>query len=101
MINKIIDIQNDDNMTIDRFVNSCILSVKRDKVIGDAVKFFYESIKKDINQFDGQVEKRLLSIRDAIIGMVLVSIISSTEEDSYTIFEILNARGQELEQHEF
>ena len=32
--------------------------------------------------------------------MVLVSIISSTEEDSYTIFEILNARGQELEQHE-
>ena len=100
MINKIIDIQNDDNMTIDRFVNSCILSVQRDKVIGDAVKFFYESIKKDINQFDGQVEKRLLSIRDAIIGMVLVSIISSTEEDSYTIFEILNARGQELEQHE-
>ena len=32
--------------------------------------------------------------------MVLVSIISSTEEDSYTIFEILNARGQELEQYE-
>ena len=29
-----------------------------------------------------------------------VEIISSTEEDSYTIFEILNARGLDLEDHE-
>lgn len=32
--------------------------------------------------------------------MIAVRIVSSNEEDSYTIFEILNARGQVLEDHE-
>lgn len=32
--------------------------------------------------------------------MTAVKIVSSSEEDSYTIFEILNARGQELAAHE-
>lgn len=100
IINEIVDIQNKEGVTIDAFINSCLLTVKRDKMMGDAVKYFYGAIKKDLEEHDGQSESRLLEIRDATIGMVLVSIISSTEEDSYTIFEILNARGQALEQHE-
>ena len=32
--------------------------------------------------------------------MTIVSIVSTSEEDAYTIFEILNARGQELEDYE-
>jgi len=32
--------------------------------------------------------------------MTVVKIVSTSEEDSYTIFEILNARGQELAAHE-
>lgn len=35
-----------------------------------------------------------------MIGIGYVNIISSTDEDSYTIFEILNARGLDLEDHE-
>ena len=41
-----------------------------------------------------------LLIRDALLGAKYVEIIATTEEDSYTVFEILNARGQPLENHE-
>ena len=59
-----------------------------------------ENTYKELEKEKDNANEKLLEIRDAIIEMVLVSIISSTEEDSYTIFEILNARGQELEQYE-
>ena len=87
-------------MSLKALVDSCILTPDRDKAIGDAIKFFYGSIVIELEKDEKNANERLLEIRDAIIGMVLVSIISSSEEDSYTIFEILNARGQELEQHE-
>lgn len=94
------EFNNSEAITIEAFVNSCILSSAKDKKIGDAIKFFYKSISAELEQEKDNANEKLLEIRDAIIEMVLVSIISSTEEDSYTIFEILNARGQELEQHE-
>lgn len=100
IINKIVEFNNSEAITIDAFVNSCILSSVKDKKIGDAIKFFYKSISAELEQEKDNANEKLLEIRDAIIEMVLVSIISSTEEDSYTIFEILNARGQELEQYE-
>ena len=59
----------------------------------DAFKFFSGRI-------DALDNDRLLSLRDAVINIGYVEIISSTEEDSYTIFEILNARGLALEDHE-
>lgn len=45
-------------------------------------------------------KKHLTDIRSAILDMTAVKIVSTSEEDSYTIFEILNARGQELDSHE-
>lgn len=42
----------------------------------------------------------LIAMRDALIDTTCVEIIADTEEDSYTIFEILNARGQALADHE-
>lgn len=45
-------------------------------------------------------EERLRAIRAALLDMTAVKIVSNSEEDSYTIFEILNARGQELAAHE-
>lgn len=98
--NKIVELNNSEAITIDAFVDSCILSPVKDKKIGDAIKFFYKSISNELEKEKDNANEKLLEIRDAIIEMVLVSIISSTEEDSYTIFEILNARGQELEQYE-
>ncbi len=97
---KIVELENGADMSLKALVDSCILTPDRDKAIGDAIKFFYGSIVIELEKDEKNANERLLEIRDAIIGMVLVSIISSSEEDSYTIFEILNARGQELEQHE-
>lgn len=98
---KLDDINYTNYTDMNSFVDSCILaSDERDKKISDAIKFFYDSIKKEIDKDKLSANERLLEIRDAVIEMVLVSIISSSEEDSYTIFEILNARGQELEDYE-
>lgn len=81
------------------FVDTRIVSKKKDKLVGDALKYYYNEIKQ-ICEEDDEPTERLLEIRNAIISMTIVSIVSTSEEDSYTIFEILNARGQELEDHE-
>ena len=39
-------------------------------------------------------------MRDAVVNISFVSIIATSDEDAYTIFEILNARGCALEDHE-
>ncbi len=69
------------------------MSDKKDKIILDAFKFFAGNLM-DLDN------KKVLQIRDALINISYVHINASTEEDSYTIFEILNARGQDLEDHE-
>lgn len=75
------------------FSNICTVSLAKDKSIISAFKFLTEKLQQ-------LSDKRILLVRDAIIGIGYVNIISSTEEDSYTIFEILNARGLDLEDHE-
>lgn len=93
-------IENEDPKTsISAFVDTHILSKSKDKNIGDAVKFFYFSIKEDLEETEN-IQERLRDIRAALLDMTAVKIESSSEEDSYTIFEILNARGQELASHE-
>lgn len=87
------------NHTIMSFVESHIISKKKDRPLEDALKFFYSEIKMVCEQED-EPQQKILEIRNAVIGMTIVSIVSSSEEDAYTIFEILNARGQELEEHE-
>ena len=89
----------DKKLSISSFVDTHILSKSRDKCIGDAVKFFYAAIKEDIEK-SANPKERLIDIRNAILDMTVVKIVSNSEEDSYTIFEILNARGQELAPHE-
>ena len=89
----------DRNISISAFVNTHILSKSKDKCIGEAIKYFYSTIKSDIDSQEDPNE-RLIAIRDAILDITVVRIVSSSEEDSYTIFEILNARGQDLEPHE-
>lgn len=95
MVNNVLDMQQKDieELSISAFGNTCLVSEKKDKVIIDAFKFFSGKLASLENQ-------KILQIRDALIGISYVNIISSTEEDSYTIFEILNARGLDLEDHE-
>lgn len=87
------------NQTMAAFVDTKILSKKKDKILGDALKYYYNEIKRICENSNDHTNK-LLEIRNAIINMTIVCIVSTSEEDSYTIFEILNARGQELEDHE-
>lgn len=70
-----------------------IVNIKDDKSIRQCCLYFYDKLSTlDFTQ--------VLKIRDILLGTSYVEIVASTDEDSYTIFEILNARGQELEDHE-
>lgn len=89
----------DKSLSMASFVEANTLSKTKDKCIGNALRFFYSAIRDDVQQVDN-VQKRLREIRNAVLDMTAVKIVSSSEEDSYTIFEILNARGQELAAHE-
>lgn len=89
----------DKSLSMASFVETNILSKTKDKCVGDALRFFYSAIRDDVQQVDN-VQGRLREIRNAVLDMTAVKIVSSSEEDSYTIFEILNARGQELAAHE-
>lgn len=83
----------EDKRPFKELLESCIVNKKDDKNIRQCCQYFYEKLK------DLDIEKILL-LRDMLLGTSYVDIVATTDEDSYTIFEILNARGQELEDHE-
>lgn len=85
-------------VTSNSIVEAHLLS-KQDKNIGDAFKFYLNSVYDvyDANERDQQI---LIKLRNAVRDITFVNITATTEEDSYTIFEILNARGLDLEDHE-
>lgn len=66
---------------------------KHNKGLFDAVVFFYEALSKRNLE---EIEK----FRNSLLDTSVVEIIATSEEDAYTIFEILNARGQILEDSE-
>ncbi len=66
---------------------------KNEQRIMDCLSFFYNRIK-DLSITE--IEK----IRLSLLQSRIVRITATTEEDAYTVFEILNARGQVLEDHE-
>lgn len=66
--------------------------ITKSDLIIEAINVFY---KYFIDHF-GNIDK----YKEKILGIEYVEIIASTDEDSYTIFEILNARGMELDDHE-
>ena len=91
LITEICDFES--NKDINKILAKAIIDKKVDKLIGNCIQFFY-------NKLSSLKKEKLLEIRDALISMQFIEIIANTDEDSYTIFEILNARGQVLEDHE-
>lgn len=82
-------------------IEQLIVNKNKDRVIASAFNYFLGAIKDNLNEDDLEYSKEyLINLRNAIVNSTYVSIISSTDEDSYTIFEILNARGVALEDHE-
>lgn len=74
---------------------------KKNKKIFDAYEFFYNSIKDKVFVLEEKMQKKFLTtIFNAILNLQYIETVATSEEDSYTIFEILNARGQKLDDHE-
>lgn len=73
-------------------VDELFKEIKISKNIVDCFKFFYSSIKSEISQDINQLE----GFRDIVQAIRYIDIVAADDEDAYTIFEILNARGQEL-----
>ena len=72
------------------FVNANRVPSNKDELIVKAFKYF-------VGELGHMSDRSLLSFRDAVVATQYVNISSTTEEDLYTIFEILNARGLPLE----
>ena len=98
LVTGIIGLEEQDQ-SITAFINAHILSKTRDNILGDALQFFYNAIKADLKK-SRKAPERLRNLRKYLLDMVAVKIVSTSEEDSYTVFEILNARGQDLDDHE-
>ena len=62
------------------------------KVINDCFEYYYTELKKRTN---GNMDI-LSTYRDILFEICYIDIIAEKEEDAYTIFEVLNARGQVL-----
>ena len=73
------------------YAKQCMASTTKDKNVIEAFNYFCERIAPYNND-------DLLRLRNAVINIDYINIIS--DEDVYTIFEILNARGLDLEDHE-
>ena len=80
------------NDTIQRLITYCITNEKQDSVIEDCLNYYYDKLKN-------RETDEVASFRNALINTNYVNI-KATGEDAYTVFEILNARGMDLEDHE-
>ena len=82
------------NKTISSFLEESSSDSKNNVIT--AFRFFITEIEKYILN-DGEKD---VFLRNAVRDIEFINITATSEEDSYTIFEILNARGLDLEDHE-
>ena len=89
----------DDKSNINNLIEKSVIDRIKEKNLIECVKYFYNALKQGMEK-SPTPKKYLVSIKDAILDTNYVRITADTEEDSYTIFEILNARGLALADHE-
>ncbi len=69
-------------------------------MITSQIKAAIDAIKSDTTLGDeskqAQIKKKLISIRDRMLGLKLISVELDDEDDAYIIFETLNTRGKDL-----
>ncbi len=87
-------------MNIESFVKANMVS-KKDRNIAAAFTFYLNKVNELVKESEKDAINFLVGLRDTIVNkMLYVSIIATSEEDACTVFEILNARGSVLEDHE-
>ena len=69
-----------------------------EKLIKNNYLFFYNKIKKELEQIEGNSKKKehLEKYINKITNLIVIYIKIATEEDAYEIFETTNARGLDL-----
>lgn len=96
-VRKVVDYE--DRSSINSLIEKSVIDRSKEKNLIECIKFFYDSLKQGMEKSQTPL-KYLVSIKDAVLDTNYVRITADTEEDSYTIFEILNARGLALADHE-
>lgn len=87
------------DMNVETFLAYSRYSPDYDQQIVNAFIYFLNRIKDEMDKKENHADY-LRSLRDTIMDVSNIIIIAHSEEDSYTIFEILNARGVLLGDHE-
>ena len=85
-------------MSSTAFINRCSTQPAREKQLIDCFKYYYLTVHEEFEK--NKSVDYILKIKDTLLDMRYVHIVADTEEDSYTVFEILNARGTDLEDSE-
>lgn len=73
-------------------ITNCITNKRQDSIIEKCIKYYYNILSE-------RNTDEVASFRNALISSNYINI-KTTGEDAYTVFEILNARGMDLENHE-
>lgn len=89
----------EDSSSVDTLINKSVVNRSKEKNVIECIKYFYGTLKHNMEK-SPTPQKYLVAVRDKILDTNYVRITADTEEDSYTIFEILNARGLDLADHE-
>ena len=78
--------------TFKSLITNCITNKNRDSKIEKCLKYYYDILNsRDTDE--------VVTFRNSLISTNYVNI-KATKEDAYTVFEILNARGIDLEDYE-
>lgn len=78
--------------TLQSLITNCITNKNRDSKIEKCLKYYYGIL-------NSRNTDEVVTFRNSLISTNYVNI-KATEEDAYTVFEILNARGIDLEDYE-
>ena len=79
--------------SIKMLITNAITNKKQDSRIENCMKYYYGFLAK-------RTTDEIVSFRNSLISSNYVNIKTTSEEDAYNVFEILNARGLDLEDHE-
>lgn len=84
--------QESPNKTMQLLFANCITNKRQDAVIESCLQYFYNVLRN-------RSTEEVVLFRNSLISANYINI-KTTGEDAYTVFEILNARGIDLENHE-
>lgn len=84
----------------DLFSSTYLISAPKDNLnVKHCFNFYYSQFAEMIGNSENRTDI-LSRIKDKILSLDVIEILASNLEEGFNIFEILNARGVDLEQHE-